>query len=252
MLETYENIYIGDFIFYLGYLAGQNNLSFVNKNVFCMKKNSEHTVLEDILQKWKGKNYIIVFKRTEAYLQKVLQQEHQLALLKSFDTNKSLLHIANKSHFIGFGVIKDEIHDGDNCLGCQYTANEDCDESILRAGDLIFMPYSNLSSLYNSKLNIQPCMNLQHFCENLLIKQANNFGASFEELQKYIYFIQEINKKVGYYSESNSENGIILNVSEDNVINLLPFNDSELLHVVLDHPMKTSFGENGIEGYSVG
>lgn len=232
MLEAYEDIYIGDFIFYLGYLAGKKNRPLNNKNILWTEKTSEQTTVGDILEKWGGRNYIFEFKRTEPMLQSELQKEHNKALLEALlqPENKEALIISNKLHFMCFGTITEE-----------------------KAGDLAFLPFSGLQACLNDKNPEKECfILLQKFCEKLLGEPDNEFGANYQELRQYFAFIDQLHKKIGYYRENKGEQGIILNICQDNMINLLPFNDVDLFDVALDHPVRPDFDEYSSNNFSVG
>ena len=116
--EPYENVYIGNFIYSLGFLSAMFNEGADEAGVHLIQQTPEDKKWADLLTRWKGRYFILEFKREEIGCKQELRKkyckkglckkectEHQSSYFKDIRNpdNSKLKEIADSAHFIGFG-----------------------------------------------------------------------------------------------------------------------------------------------------
>jgi hypothetical protein len=67
--EPYENVYIGAFVFALGYAAREKNMRPTDTYAQLLQQTPGDRPLGDLLTSWEGRSFVFEFKRREAGLQ---------------------------------------------------------------------------------------------------------------------------------------------------------------------------------------
>lgn len=196
MKQPYENVYLGNFIFALGFQAAKTRKGLNDKVVQLVQQTPDEGLLNDLFIKWSGKSYILEFKRSKEKIKKELDKttKNNINIQLNDKNNEWALNLANKSHFLGFG-------DSDN---------------------LHFIDYSSIHK------EIEKTTPLDKFCSSILDKEGN-LGLNHEELVGYLDFIKEASG-----SSSEGCGGFIINVSGDGSLNMIPYDSVELLSQALD------------------
>ncbi|WP_182037450.1 hypothetical protein [Vibrio diabolicus] len=194
MKQPYENIYIGNFIFSLGYYSASTGDGLSNKAVQLVQQTPDEKKLNDLFVNWAGKNYIFEFKRNPDSIKTELYKEPKMKLNKALNhiSNLEMKEIANKGHFLGFGLTN----------GIGFICYSDADKPLER-----YYP-------------------LDKFCPALL---KGNLGQTYDEFCRYLRFIEQSTQ-----SKSDVCGGFVLNISKDGDLNMLPFDNIELLSKSLD------------------
>lgn len=194
MKQPYENIYIGNFIFSLGYYSASTGNGLSNKAVQLVQQTPDEKKLNDLFVNWSGKNYIFEFKRNPDSIKTELYKEPKRKLNQALNNiyNLEVKELADKGHFLGFGL-----NDG---IG--------------------FIPYSDVDK------PLERYYPLNKFCPALL---KGSFGQTYDEFCRYIRFIEQSTQ-----SKSEGCGGFVLNISKDGDLNMLPFENVELLSKSLD------------------
>lgn len=194
MKQPYENIYIGNFIFTLGYYSASTGNGLSNKAVQLVQQTPDEKKLNDLFVNWAGKNYIFEFKRNPNNIKTELYKEPKMKLNQALNhmSNIEMKELADKGHFLGFGL-----NDG---IG--------------------FILYSNANKRFEGfyPLNV--------FCPALL---RGSIGLTYDEFCLYLRFIEKSTQ-----SKSEGCGGFVLNISKDGDLNMLPFENVELLSKSLD------------------
>src|SRR5690606_8313874 len=100
------NIYIGNFIFAMGFYAAQTKDKLSNKAVQLVQQTPDECLLNDLFLNWEGKNYIFEFKRNLEKINTELDKPAKVLLneaLNSVHFEKEL-SLSNKGHFLGYDV----------------------------------------------------------------------------------------------------------------------------------------------------
>ena len=72
----YENIYIGNFIYSLGYLSAKFNESSEDAGVHLIQQTPNDKKWADLLTRWQGKFFILEFKREEIGCKQELRKKY--------------------------------------------------------------------------------------------------------------------------------------------------------------------------------
>jgi len=196
MKQPYENVYIGNFIFALGYHAAQTKNGLSNKAVQLVQQTPDEELLNDLFFNWAGRNFIFEFKRNVKKVKTEFEKTEKLKLNTALNTpsNIQFSNLSKKSHFLGFGF----------------------EEGIG------FIPYKDI------KEPIEQCFYLDTFCKELLSNDSE-LGITHDELRLYLSFIRES-------TDSSSEGcgGFIFNISTDGSLNMVPFESVDVLSQELD------------------
>ena len=216
MKQPYENIYIGNFIFSLGYYSASSNYGISDKAVHLVQQTPDEKTLNDLFVNWEGKNYIFEFKRNVDTVKTELYKKTKLKLNKALNSasNVEFKMLADKGHFLGFGF---------------------------REG-IGFIRYSEV----NKKL--ETCYPLSVFCPAILEGQL---GQTYHEFRKYLGFIEH-----SVQSKSEGCGGFVLNISKDGDLSMLPFDSVEMLSksldIKLEPPEQTPAAPSPYDSFSPG
>lgn len=196
MTPPYENVYLGNFIFALGFLAAKTSEGLSNKAVQLVQQTPDEAKLNDLFVNWGGKNFIFEFKRNANKISAELDKEAKLLLntaLNSADYEYESL-LSKKSHFLGFGL----------------------------ENGLAFIPYKSIH------LDTKRNTSLGNFCSAMLSTEYD-LGINHEELTHYLEFIGSITG-----SETEGCGGFILNISSDGTLSMVPFETVSILSQTID------------------
>lgn len=196
MTPPYENVYLGNFIFALGYYAANSENGLSDKSVQLVQQTPDEQKLNDLFLAWEGKNYIFEFKRNRLKIKEELKKVPKKRLNEALndENNRFFTSISSKSHFLGFGLPE----------------------------GMGFIPYMDIHK------EIEKYSTLNQFCRDL-VKGADNLGMSHDELVDYLDFIARVTK-----SKKGGCGGFVLNVSKNGDINMIPFESVEILSQSLD------------------
>lgn len=196
MKPAYENIYLGNFIFVLGFYAAKTREKLSNKSVQLVQQTPDEQKLNDLFVNWGGKNYIFEFKRnTSKILSELTKPKKKLLNLALNSTeNNKIAEISQKSHFMAFGLSE----------------------------GMGFIEYLKIHK------EIERYYPLDKFC-SYLVSHDCDLGMDYEELIIYLEFIAKTTE-----STTDGCGGFILNISDDNTINMVPFETVEVLAQHID------------------
>ena len=196
MKQPYENVYLGNFIFALGYQAAKTNQGISNKAVQLVQQTPDEKILNDLFINWGGKNFIFEFKRNIKKVSTELDKPAKVKLNKALNSpsNALISSLSKKAHFLGFGF--------DQGIG--------------------FIPYMDIGK------TIEECFFLESFCE-ILLDVNNTLGLTHDEFGQYLNFIKESTS-----STTEGFGGFVFNVSKDGSLNMVPFESVNLLSQALD------------------
>lgn len=105
-MEPYESIYVGNFIFTLGYLTREKGIDLSSQGAALMTQNVGDEVLADLISSWAGKNFIIEFKRNEQSVKSEFGKAHKKNLLQHLEEHRASKVLASRGHFISYGNIE--------------------------------------------------------------------------------------------------------------------------------------------------
>jgi hypothetical protein len=196
MKQPYENVYIGNFIFALGYHAAQTSKGLSNKAVQLVQQTHDKELLNDLFINWGGRNFIFEFKRNVKKVSTELEKPAKIKLNNALN-DPSNIHfsiLSNKGHFLRFSF--------DQGIG--------------------FVSYKDI------KKPIEKCFYLDTFCKNLL-RDNSEFGITHNELCQYLGFTRESSNSI-----TEGCGGFIFNISKDGSLNMLPFESVTILSQALD------------------
>jgi hypothetical protein len=196
MKQPYENVYLGNFIFALGFQAAKTRTGLCDKAVQLVQQTPDEAKLNDLFLSWSGKSYIFEFKRNKDKIVTELNKAEKKLLNEALNKpeNERIRDLANKSHFLGFGL-NDDIH---------------------------FTYYSAIHK------EIDRVSTLSNFCA-LILNDDHDTGLSHDELTDYLKFIGDVTN-----SSSEGCGGFIVNISNDGSINMVPFESVQILAKALD------------------
>jgi len=194
--QPYENVYLGNFIFALGFQAAKTEKGLSDKAVQLVQQTPDEQKLNDLFVNWSGKSFIFEFKRNQKRISSELNKEAKklLNIALNAKENEREYYLSNKSHFLGFGL--------DNGLG--------------------FIPYSSIHK------DIEKHYPLNQFCSDI-VSGDFDLGLNHKELEEYLLFIESSTK-----SETDGCGGFVINVSDEGSINMVPFDNVSLLSQTLD------------------
>ncbi len=196
MKQPYENVYLGNFIFALGFQAAKTRKGLGDKAVQLVQQTPDENKLNDLFVNWSGKSFIFEFKRNKAKISTELEKEAKRLLNDALNSpeNERELYLSKKSHFLGFGL-KDNLH------------------------------FTYYSAIHEEINNIAP---LDKFC-SLILDDKKDVGINYEELVEYLAFIGNVTK-----SSSDGCGGFVLNMADDGSVNMVPFETVDILSKSLD------------------
>ncbi|HIF6137251.1 TPA: hypothetical protein ACX3IP_004716, partial [Vibrio parahaemolyticus] len=217
--EPYENIYIGNFIYTLGYLSGIHNASSEEAGVHLIQQTPDDKKWSDLLTRWKGKYFFFEFKREEKGCQQELKkkyckktckdncEDHRSTYFSKINDEKyaDMKGISDRSHFLGYGV------------------------RISEARTIKFIPYSSVSD--SDKQSKEDVLPLSDLCKKII---NSDIGVNEREFYKYLNFLS---KCVDESAEGAS--GFVVNIDQNGNVHLVDIKDTKILANDLDKPDKT-------------
>ena len=191
-MEPYESIYVGNFIFTLGYLTKEKGIELRSQGASLMAQNVGDEVIADLISGWKGKNFVIEFKRNEKSIKTEFAKSHKKELIRRLNDEqysfaKSLAH---KGHFIGFG---------------DFEPNE----------QITGLSFSQYHEIKNTEIQTAKRLSLSKFIFNIIMKK--DWGLSDKELGEYI----DILASAFTSSDSGGSSGAGANVKSKKIKNRL-------------------------------
>ena len=106
IVEPYESIYVGNFIFTLGYLTKEKGITLSSQGAALMAQNVGDEIVADLISGWGGKNFVIEFKRNEKSVRSEFGKDHKKELicqLREEGNDNIVKALASRGHFIGYG-----------------------------------------------------------------------------------------------------------------------------------------------------
>lgn len=196
MKQPYENVYLGNFIFALGFQAARTKKGLSDKFVQLVQQTPDESKLNDLFVNWSGKSFIFEFKRSLDKVSTELEKEAKKSLNECLNSpeNQRALKLSSKSHFLGFGM--------ESGLG--------------------FVPYSTIHE------RIERYYLLDKFCL-AIVSGEYELGLNYEELKEYLAFIERAT-----HSTTEGCGGFVLNVADDGSLNMVPFDSVDVLSQALD------------------
>jgi len=198
MRQPYENVYLGNFIFALGYFAASDRDDLSNKAIQLVQQTPDEKELSDLFINWGGRSFIFEFKRNESKIKSELSKEpkKKLNLAIRNDENIAYKLLSYQGHWLAYGI-----------------------DSGLR-----FIRYASLHE------NKPDGVNLSRFCKALLARpRVSGLGLEYGELKTYLSFIGKVTD-----TDSEGCGGFILNISEDGNLNMIPFESVKVLSNTID------------------
>lgn len=204
MSQPYENVYLGNFILTLGYIAGHRNVPLNRIAIEQLQQTPGDTPIGDLVAAWEGRNFIFEFKRHEANVRWEFRKANRARLLEMVHKPKNsaeteLLSTSTAGHFMCFPISVPIV-------------------------TLTFMPYARIVNA--PRQDMRRRIDLTTFCTNLL-DGAPKFGLPYREFSAYLSQLDEI---AGVDSSgSGGGNAVIMNISKEGAISIV---EAENLHVL--------------------
>lgn len=196
MKQPYENVYLGNFIFALGFYSAGTDHGLSDKSIQLVQQTPDEKILNDLFINWSGRNFIFEFKRNKGKIYTELEKDEKKNINNALNLtgNEKWLNLSNKSHFLGFGL----------------------------PSGLGFICYSSIHKDFDKYIP------LNTLCKTIL-SQSTVCGLEYKELVEYLEFIKSVTG-----AKSNGCGGFILNLSDDGGLNMIPFDDINILSQSLD------------------
>jgi len=193
---TYENVYIGTFIFSLGYMFGSEKKgcrTSVAIELYQQIRDGERLV-GDLLTSVGGKCIIVEFKRNREGLDGELNKESKRTLRQMLwsDADPKFLNISKRCHYIAIAVVP-----------------RDTDEHCLA-----FLPYIDLVTKPPKDCRWTGDKN---FCKQYIASDSSECGVSPEDFQYYI-------KKLAAATDGTC-GGLAVSVDKDGLKSAIVFDD---------------------------
>jgi hypothetical protein len=203
----YENVYIGSFIYALGYLSGKKNSRSGDASAHLIQQTPDDKKWGDLVNRWQGRYFLLEFKREaegclqerkKKYCKKGKCNKHCKIHFSTYFTaisdsnNTELKTIADKAHFIGFGT------------------------RLINGRTIRFFPYSDIPDDVQSLSEIET-VPLNDFCNNIVDGKLGVDHISFSE---YLSFLANCVKE-----NATGSTGFIVNIDNKGNVNLVDVND---------------------------
>lgn len=222
MRQPYENIYLGNFILTLGYLAGKHGIELSQTALQLLQQTPDDRTVGDLFAHWGGRNFIFEFKRNELQVKSEFgkhQRAELLATLRRPESEK-ILALSHQCHYMCFPV---------------------------RAATttLSFMPYALIQD--SKAQDPRNYVDLTCFCASLL-NGSPGLGISYELFSKYLDVLARFTDGD---PPGGGGAGAIMNISEKGEINVVEVENLRVLARTLDHepdpPARTKTRSRGFE-----
>lgn len=201
MRPTYENVYIGTFIFTLGYMFGSKRKGYrtsVAIELYQQIRDGERLV-GDLLTSIGGKCIILEFKRDNTEIGEELKKESkaQLRRMLQSDEDARFLEISRRCHHIAVAATDTE-------------SNQRC---------LEFLPYIDV---VNKNHKTRHWVGDTAFCQRYITPDSFECGVSPDDFK---YYIEVLAKAVG-----GTCGGLAVSVDKDGLKSAVVFEDVLELH----------------------
>lgn len=198
MQQPYENLYIGSFIFALGYAAGRKNTGSENTFAHLIQQTPKDKEWADLLAAWEGRQFLFEFKRNEKWL----CTERTKSYCKSDCPEDCSAHGSNF-----FTAILSDEHEQQRSVSdkCHFAAygHINGDESDIR-----FISYRKIE---NSTHQTAEFYSLNSFCEKM--QSGRIEGATPDEMKSYLDFLSKCVSGSG-----KGTTGVLISVGKDGSI----------------------------------
>jgi hypothetical protein len=202
MNTIYENIYIGVFIYSLGFLVAKNErVSSLNSAINLYQQTPGDTILGDFFCSIGGNNLLIEFKKEWDGVNAEYDKPIKAELLRRLSKDESLYSLSCKTHF----------------LASPY-------EEVGRERHLYFCPYAHL--LLEGRIPIE---GMNAFLEKYLDRQI---GSSGEEFAAYLNALLAVGQSA--QSGGKELSGLIVNLDETGSLSCVTFDDIRVFQREID------------------
>lgn len=204
MRPTYENVYIGTFIFSLGYMFGsekKGSRTSVAIELYQQTRKGERLV-GDLLTSIGGKCIILEFKRDRSEIGEELKKESKAELRRNLQPNGDarFLEISRRCHHLGIAATYSE-------------SNEQC---------LAFLPYIDLVTKTHKT---RQWLGDSEFCRRYISPDSFECGVSPEDFRYYIEKLAEVT--------DGTCGGLAVSVDKDGLRSAVVFEDVRELSMSL-------------------
>jgi hypothetical protein len=157
-MEPFESIHTSNFIFTFGYLARKAGLELPRQTAGMVSQDNGARIA-DAIASWRGRNFIIEFRRSENRVGAEFRTPHKRRLLEALNSpeGSALRRLSRRGHFIAYGI------------------------ADRRIGGLVFMRYfeaTDSASQSGSHLGVSP------FFEGIVSSRSAGLGP--EEFKQYV------------------------------------------------------------------
>lgn len=223
----YENQYIGNFNYQLGYYLGKNNyLKPFSINTYQQTFRHDKTV-GDMFGNLGGKYFILEFKRSKKDYVAELNKEHRIKLLTQLQANPVFGLLSRKGHFL---CHSEELTMCHIKLKKEYVHSE-----------YEFCPYVELiTGVSGIASNSAPIINgMDEFTLNIAFDEVHEgkhaIGMNYDELKKYLGMMKECAGESDYETTGtvscfNSESNSLISINFESLHEL-----DKQLNLNLDH-----------------
>ncbi len=199
MPEPYENVYIGNFLYTLGYLSCRKKIDLSGVTIDLLQQTPADKTYGDLLSGINGKFLLVEFKRNESLVKSEFGKNQQRDLLEALNDNEHIHNLSLKSHFLGFGVQGEE-------------------------SNIIFLAYASIVN--KTKQDRAVSIEFNSFCNQFL---DSIVGASLPDFMEYIAFVRDV-----YDDPSDEPGGFVLIMDERCSVHLFRYESIALIHEILD------------------
>lgn len=203
-MEPYESIYVGNFIFTLGYLTKEKGVTLCSQGAALMAQNVGDEVVADLISGWSGKNFVIEFKRNEKSVQSEFKKEHKKAFiqrLRSEGSDSVSKALASRGHFIGYGVCQSNIEN----IGLYFSQYHKVQEEDTQTDDRVSLSDFIFKVVMDDKWGLSD-QELNRYIDILTETfKSSGSGGSGRSSEMKVKKVQEMSSLIVNYNESKSE-----------------------------------------------
>lgn len=212
MRQPYENIYLGNFIYTLGYIAARQGHALHQTALQLLQQTPDDRTIGDLFANWGGRNFIFEFKRNESQVRSEFSKPLRARLL--FDLHQPTqeavrnLRLSRCCHFM-------------------------CFPTQSGASTLAFSSYAYIQN--SATQDKKSCVDLSTFCTWLLDDSAEVkavLGVSYQGFSTYLDYLAGFTEG---QSSGDGGAGAIMNISENGEISIVEVDSLRVLARTLDH-----------------
>lgn len=221
-MEPYESIYVGNFIFTLGYLTKEKGVTLCSQGAALMAQNVGDEVVADLISGWSGKNFVIEFKRNEKNVQSEFRKEHKknfIQRLRKEGSDNISKVLASRGHFIGYGTCQSN---GDN-VGLYFSQYHKIQEGDRQTDDRVSLSDFIFKVVMDDEWGLSD-HELSRYIDILAETfRSSDSGGSGRSSEMKAEKVQEMTSLIVNYNESKSEvNFVACNISRAKELTLEP------------------------------